>query len=336
MKMNTPALYPLFARLVGRKVLVVGGGAVAERKVRALLSAGAVVQIGAPALTRQLAAWADAGAINWYEGSFEAAWLEDVWLVLAATDSAVVNEAVRFEADKRRLWTNVVDDPELSLFHVPAVVDRSPLTIAISSGGAAPMVARRVRERIESLFDHSLGQLTALLACNRERIVAAYPDLNARRDFYDRICDDSLEGLFRQGRDEEAEALLHSHLRSPARLETKKRITLLYCPPAQPGSMTLDGLRALNLADVLVAAAGEESAPLLDLARRDAERCVLEAGAWRQPCAVASELADLLRRHRRVVVLVPSEELVAPVMAACRSIHNKDLDLERLDAGRRA
>ena len=135
-------LFPLFADIAGRTVAVVGGGDVAARKTAALLAAGARVRIGAPELHPQLAQWAAQGRISHVPGPFQEGWLDDVWLVVAATDDAAVNRQVAAAAGRRRLWVNVVDDAQLSSFHVPAIVDRSPLIVAISSGGAAPMLGR--------------------------------------------------------------------------------------------------------------------------------------------------------------------------------------------------
>src|SRR5690606_19257419 len=117
------ALFPLFADLRGRAVLVVGGGAVAERKIEALLRAGALPRVGAPKLGPALQAMASSLRIQWLQGNFSEHWLaDDIWLVIAATDDATINQAVAAAAHQRRLFANVVDDADLSAFHVPAVV----------------------------------------------------------------------------------------------------------------------------------------------------------------------------------------------------------------------
>lgn len=263
-------LFPLFADLDGRLVLVVGGGAVAARKTAALLEAGARVTVGAPAFEPGLQAMADAGRVTLRLGRFEPNWLDEAWLVVAATDDRTVNGAVRDAALAQRLWVNVVDDPELSAFQVPAVVDRAPLVIAISSGGAAPVLARRIRERIESLFDPATGTLAALAGQYREGIRQSFPDMPARRAFYDWLWEGDVAALLRQGQPAEAEAALRRALDGtpPAR---RGRLVLLGTGPGSPGQLTLDGLRVLNEADVLVHAP-DVPLELLALARRDAER----------------------------------------------------------------
>src|SRR5690606_28883789 len=170
------SLFPLFADLSDRAVLVVGGGADAARKVGALLEAGARVRVGSPALEPRLAAWRDAGRIEHLRHEFHDAWLDAVWLAIAATDDAAVNRAVARAAEARRIFANFVDEAELSSVQVPALVRRGPLAIAISSGGAAPMLARLLRERIETEVDESWGELACLLATERAAIRAARPE----------------------------------------------------------------------------------------------------------------------------------------------------------------
>jgi len=209
------ALFPLFADLHDRPVLVVGGGVVAERKVQALREAGARIHIQAPALTPALQALADAGRIGWEPGTFRAGALDGVWLVIAATDDAAVNRAVADAASRRRVLANVVDDAVLSSFHVPAVVQRGELQIAVSSGGGAPMVARHLRRQLETWLDDSWGALTALLARERRRIRARFPEPAARRRFFEQLLAGPLPRLLRQRQPEQAERLLADTLDGP-------------------------------------------------------------------------------------------------------------------------
>src|SRR5690606_6206418 len=133
-------LFPLFADLRGRTVLVVGGGAVATRKVEALLGTGARIVAGAPGLDPALAALAADGRLVHRPGRFAPDWFDDVWLAIAATSDATVNRAVAEAGEARHVWVNVVDDAALARVQLPARVERGPLQIAISSGGGAPML----------------------------------------------------------------------------------------------------------------------------------------------------------------------------------------------------
>jgi uroporphyrin-III C-methyltransferase / precorrin-2 dehydrogenase / sirohydrochlorin ferrochelatase len=170
----------------------------------------------------------------------------------------------------RRIFVNVVDDAALSSFHVPAVVDRAPLTIAISSGGEAPMLARLLRERLETLLDHSLGALATLAARLRRRIRLRHPNLAARRNFYESLFAGPVATLLRQGRPEEARRTAEQAL-AAVRVASTGSVVLVGAGPGDPGLLTLRALRALNEADVILHDR-LVSAEVLDLARRDAER----------------------------------------------------------------
>ncbi len=192
-------LYPLFADLKGRAVLVIGGGAVAERKIALLLRAGARIEVVATRLSDGLLALKRQGELAHRALVFTPAQLDGVWLAVAATDDRELNQRVAAAAAARRIWVNVVDDVALSSFQVPAIVDRSPLVIAVSSGGSAPMLARRVRERIERLLAPSLGTLAGLLDRWRARIRAARPQVDARRDWYDALLEGGVPALVEAG-----------------------------------------------------------------------------------------------------------------------------------------
>ncbi|HEY1589251.1 MAG TPA: NAD(P)-dependent oxidoreductase, partial [Rhodanobacter sp.] len=236
-------LYPLFADLSHRAVLVVGGGAVAERKIAALLGAQAQVTVNAPVLTPQLQRWVSEGRIAHRADAFQEGWLDRVWLVVAATSDRETNALVATLAGLRRIFVNVVDDATLSSFHVPAVVDRAPLMIAISSGGEAPMLARLLRERLETLLDHSLGILASLAAQLRGRIRARLPDMAARRQFYETLFAGQVAKLLRQGRPEAARQAAEQALASSSTASTGS-VVLVGAGPGDPGLLTLRALPA--------------------------------------------------------------------------------------------
>ena len=294
-------LYPLFANLAGRKVRLVGGGPVAERKARMLLQSNAAVHVGAPTLTPTLQAWANAGYLVHDAGHYQDGWLDDAWLVVAATSDRAVNARIKAIADQRRIFVNVVDDPEHSSFQVPAVVDRSPIMIAISSGGAAPVLARRLRERLESLFDHALGNLGRLAQRYRQRICTAYPDLAARREFYDWLFDGPVLEQLRDGNEPRAERLVEAKLASPQRIAIAQ-LTLIDATHIDPARLTLGGLRTLYEADA-IAYEDDKARGLLDLARRDAEHHCLSLEDMRGANTLTAALVRLSERFRNIAVL---------------------------------
>lgn len=260
--------FPLFLNLRARRVLVVGAGLVASRKIALLLSAGAQVTVVAKAAHPSVLAQADQGHITLHLCAFDAQWLQGVWLVIAATDDEALNAAVAQAASARQLWCNVVDDAARSSAQVPAIVDRAPLTIAISSGGAAPVIARRLRERIESLIEPSVGWLAALARRQRTAIRRARPELGARRRFYHWLLDGPVHGALRAARPDTAETLLEEALGTGEPAQQGK-VLLVGAGPGDPGLLTLRGLRALHEADVILHDR-LVSAEVLQLARRDA------------------------------------------------------------------
>ncbi|MFT0533074.1 siroheme synthase CysG [Castellaniella hirudinis] len=261
--------FPLFTDLHDRTVLVVGAGVVADRKIGLLLSAGARVVVGAHAAHPQVQARARAGQIILKLALFDPAWLDEAWLVIAATSDRALNQRVAQAAQARRLFCNVVDDAELSSAQVPAIVDRAPLTVAISSGGSAPVIARRLRERIETLMEPALGPLAALARRKRLAIRQARPQLHARRAFYDWLMDGPVLDALRRQRPDEAAARLDAALAHETPAPAGK-VLLVGAGPGDPGLLTLRGLRALNEADVILADR-LVSPEILALARRDAQ-----------------------------------------------------------------
>lgn len=316
--------FPMFADLRGRRVLVVGGGEVAERKVRLLREAGARValvarEISSADLTRSLGgtpapemASDDAGpSVAWVGTEFHDFHLDGVALVVAATDDAGLNERVATAARTRQLFCNVVDDAERSGFIVPAIVDRSPLVIAVSSGGVAPVLARHVRARLEALLDESTGALARLLEAWRGRIRRALPDVAARRRFYERVVEGRVAELVRSGRGGAAAEELARSLATPA-AGSRGSVVLVGAGPGDPGLLTLNAVRALQSADVILhdRLVSDE---VLALARRDASRVSVGKSA-RGHSVGQDRIHELMVEHalagRRVVRLKGGDPFV--------------------------
>lgn len=163
--------YPIFAVIEHLPCLVVGGGPVGERKVLDLLDAGADVTVVSEDLTPALATLAEQGRIHYRKEAFRPEHLEGMVLVVGATDDPEVNARVSAAAKARGIWVNIVDAPALCTFIVPAQIRRGPLTVAISTGGASPALARRLREELEALFGPEYGPYLELLRAVREKVL---------------------------------------------------------------------------------------------------------------------------------------------------------------------
>jgi len=288
--------FPLFLDLAGKPVLLVGGGEVAARKFSLLGEAGAVVTVVAPALGVALQAVLARGGITHVAREFQAADIDGQWLVVAATDDRAVNAAVASAAAAARIPCNVVDDRELSSFIMPAIIDRSPVQIAVSTGGTSPVLARLIRERLETLLDESLGTLAAFADRWRERVKAKFSELGARRRFLSWMLTGPVAAALRAGRTERADLLTQRALEKEDALP-HGHVVLVGAGPGNAGLMTLLGLRALQEADVIVHDR-LVSPEVLDLARRDAAR--FDVGKFvGGGGATQEEINELLVEHAR-------------------------------------
>ncbi|TAL78540.1 MAG: uroporphyrinogen-III C-methyltransferase [Burkholderiaceae bacterium] len=290
-------LFPLFANLDGRLVVVVGGGLVAERKVTALLKAGARVRVGARAFTTTLRQLAASEAISLSTGEFQPEWLQGAWFIIAATNNRDTNRRIAALAEEARCFINVVDDPELCTVQMPAIVDRSPLMIAVSSSGNAPVLATRVRERLEALLDESLGVLTALAGKHRHTIRRLRPGQPQRRQFYDWLLDGPVAAALRMRQPTQAEQLLERELEHDTSSPLGK-VTLVGAGPGDPGLITLKALHALNTADVILYDR-LVSTQIRALARRDAAQVSVGKTPGENHDATQKRIHSLMLHHAR-------------------------------------
>jgi len=286
--------FPLFLDLTGKPVLLVGGGEVAARKYALLEDAGARVTVVAPALGTGLSTALAAGAFTHVARVFAAADIEGMWLVVAATDDRAVNAAAAAAAHAARIPCNVVDDRELSSFIMPAIIDRSPVQIAVSTGGTSPVLARLIRERLETLLDGSLGTLAEFADRRRDAVKRKFADIGARRRFLSWLLTGPVAAALRAGRTAQAETLTRNALETEDALP-HGHVVLVGAGPGNAGLMTLQGLRALQEADVIVHDR-LVSPEVLELARRDAAR--FDVGKFvGGGGATQDEINDLLVEH---------------------------------------
>ena len=259
---------PLFAHLRDQPCLVVGGGAVAARKARALLRAGALVTVRSPILGDDIKTLAANRELSVEAAPFNRDIVEGYVLVIAATDDTKINRQVASAARARATLCNVVDDGANSSVIMPAIVDRSPVQIAISTGGHSPVLARRLKAQIEALVPARLGALAAKLGSWRWRVKQAFPDNTARRQFWEQLLDSDLLAPILDGSDT-GDTILNEAIKD----ETNGKRGMAYLIGAGPGDpelLTLKGRRILADADVILYDRLVGDA-VLDYARRDAE-----------------------------------------------------------------
>lgn len=312
---------PIFLDVLNKRCALVGGGEIAARKLAWLRSAGAQVRIIAPEATAELHAEirsaldsSSPAAVTHLQARFAPAHLDGCELVVSATDDAAVNAAVAEAARARNLPVNVVDDPDKCSFIVPAVIDREPMTIAVSSSGTSPVLARWVRSRIESLIPDAIGRIAAFFGRKRTAVQNRLPEIGQRRRFWEAQLETRLPELIAQGRTDEADTLFHNNLVSATEQDALStgRVYLIGAGPGDPDLLTFRALQRLQQADVIVYDRLVSPA-VVDLARRDAER--MYVGKCRDAHSVPQEeisqrLVDLAREGKIVARLKGGDPFV--------------------------
>jgi uroporphyrin-III C-methyltransferase/precorrin-2 dehydrogenase/sirohydrochlorin ferrochelatase len=292
--------FPVFLDLKRRPVLLVGGGELALRKLRLLRKAGAEVTVVAPRILPEI----EASAAALRHRGFVDGDVNGQSIIFAATGIEAVDDRVAEAARWANLPVNVVDRPAASSFIVPAIVERDPIVVAISSGGAAPVLARRLREAIERLLPARLGRLASFANSFRGAVRGLLPDATARRRFWERFFEGPVAESVLAGEEGRAREAMLTLVNTPA---SEKReggiVQLIGTGPGDSDLLTLRALQVMQRADVAVHDRGI-GASILDLLRRDAERIDVEGLA--QP-AINELLAQLAGAGKRVVRLAAGD-----------------------------
>ncbi len=258
---------PVFMDVKGRQCLVVGGGEVAKRKVGVLLEAGAKVLVVAPQIDPVLS---EQEGVRSIVARFDAQHLEGVMLVIAATSDRSVNAEASRLARERSIPVNVVDDPELCSFIMPAIMDRSPLMVAFSSGGASPVLTRMMRGKLESLIPQNFSRLAAFAERFREQVKLRVTNPAKRRIFWENALDGVVAEKVLTGDESGAESMLEQMLAKEDNI-VRGEVYLVGAGPGDPDLLTFRALRLMQKADVVVYD-NLVSKPIVDMTRRDAER----------------------------------------------------------------
>jgi len=328
--MNT---FPLFFKLEDRKVLIVGGGEVALRKADLLSRAGACITILAPDISHELQALLTNDKHQFIYENYNKTYMSGARVIIAATDNETLNHQIYADATELNIPVNVVDTPHLCDFIFPAIIDRNPIVIGISSNGKAPVLARLLRARLETLIPQGYGKLAKLAGEFRSEVKAKIPTLTGRRQFWERAFEGQVSQLMFAGNETEATAQLQADLDSTAAISKKSddanavretdtiaatlsdeseknlpavgEVYIVGAGPGDPELLTFKALRLMQQADVVFYDA-LVSPQVLDLCRRDADKVFV--GKKRSNHTVAQlGINELLVNHakqgRRVVRL---------------------------------
>ncbi len=297
--------FPVFLDLKKRTCLLVGGGDVATRKGRLLSKAGAVLRVVAPEISAELRELVAEHNGEIFAREYQTSDLENCVIAIAATDNEPLNEKISLDAKARFLPVNVVDNPALCTYITPAIIDRSPLVIAISSGGEAPVLARLIRAKLETLIPANYGKLAIIAKNWRERVKARFDNGDSRRRFWEKILQGPAAELVLNGQEASAEKIIEIEINKNDDSLTQGEVYLVGGGPGDPELLTLRALRLMQQADVVLYDR-LVSDGVMELVRRDAER--IYVGKRRSEHAMQQEninqlLVDLAKQGKRVLRL---------------------------------
>lgn len=319
---------PLFFSLKEKPCLLVGGGDVALRKARLLLAAGAKLHVVAPCIKPELRSLLLAAGASFSEEPFHETQLGPCFLVVAATNDQRLNEEISQKAHQLAKPVNVVDQPQLCSFIFPAIIDRSPLLIAVSSSGQSPVLARMLRARIESMIPAAFGKLASLLGRYRQQARLHLPDTRQRMRFWERILQGRVAELVFAGNPDSAEQELVELLQQSADELLAGELFVIGVGPGDPDLLTFRALRLMQSVDVVVYDRDVPQA-VVNLCRRDAEQVLVDNGtaADKQSHELAGRLVRMVHEGNRVARL----RLGDPLLDLSDSVELEQLLADQLD-----
>ncbi|MDH5600622.1 MAG: siroheme synthase CysG [Gammaproteobacteria bacterium] len=282
---------PIFMNVKGEDCMVIGGGNIASRKVFMLLRAGATVTVVSPELCQELTVRKESNEIVHISRKFEDQDLNSSKIVIAATNDKAVNSHISALSKLRGIPVNVVDAPELCSFIVPSIIDRNPVQIAISTGGASPVLARLLRSRLETFIPAAYGRLAKLVESYREKVKSKFSSSAEIRTFWEQILEGPVADTLIAGKDSAARELLETAVENAAAPAERGEVYLVGAGPGDPDLLTFRALRLMQQADVVVYDR-LVSKGVMDLVRRDAE-CIY-AGKERNKHAIPQENINAL------------------------------------------
>ncbi len=297
--------FPVFLNLKDRQCLVIGGGSVASRKVTNLLKAGARVVVISPDISDSLSQLGTDKKITVIQRTFQQADIVMAFLVVAATNDKALNAKIAEQANNANTMVNVADDATLCSFIFPSVLDRSPVTIAVSTGGASPVLARQLRMKLETMIPSACGRLAGITEEYREKVKAHFPQQEQRKMFWENALKGTFAELVYAGQEASARKLLDDTLEQDQEENPMGEVYLVGAGPGDPDLLTFKAVRLMQQADVMVYDR-LVSKPILDMANRNAER--LYVGKEKDNHAVPQDkindlLVELALQGKRVLRL---------------------------------
>lgn len=305
--------FPLFHNLQGRSCLIVGGGTIATRRAAALLGAGARVDVIAPQISEALQQTVGRSGGQLISQVFAPELVQREYLfILAATDQPAVNQLVCAFAASKGIAVNVVDDRLRCDFIFPSVLDRDPLTIAVSSNGSSPLLSRLLRQQLDKLVPAAYGELASFVGRHRQEVRRVIPDTDTRISFWEHVLQGAIAEAIFAGKDSEATYLLDEALKNPQAFNRRGEVYLIGAGPGDPELLTLRAWRLLQQADVVLYDR-LVSEPIMALLPADTERVYVgkqRANHSLPQGGINQLLVDYARQGKRVARLKGGDPFV--------------------------
>jgi len=309
--------FPIFLNAKNIDAMVVGGGDVAARKIELLLKSTKQISIMSAELSPSVKALIDKHQLTWLAHQYQPGFLTDKNLVIAATDKSEVNEAVYQEACQLKLLINVVDQPELCSYITPAIIDRSPMIIALSSSGSAPILIRMLREQIEKVLPNNYGLLADFSLKFRDHVKARIKGIRNRRTFWENTLRGAIGQQILSGDTVSAEQQLITSLKTQVAAPVGE-IVFIHSQNGDPDNLTLKAHRELQFADA-VFYDEEVNFDLIEYVRRDADK---------YPQSIAS---SILINYQHAIELAESGQKVIYFLAGCEPLpENEALSMSKV------
>jgi len=296
--------FPVFLDARNISAMVVGGGEVATRKIELLLKSTTNITVMSESVCASVERLVNLNQLTWLQHNYQAGHLVDINLVIAATDNMSINKAIYQEATPLNILTNVVDQPELCTYITPAIIDRSPMIIALSSSGSSPILSRMLREQIEKTLPQAYGKLADFSHKFRDHVKVRVKGLRNRRSFWESTLRGPIGHAVLDGKQQQAEQQLIASIKQEIAPPCGE-IIFIHTKDGNPDNLTLSAHRAMQFADA-VFYDDEVNVELIEYARRDAEKL---------PQAISSGILinyqhaiELAKQGQKVIYLLAGNE----------------------------
>jgi len=296
--------FPVFLDARNISAMVVGGGEVATRKIELLLKSTTNITVMSESVCASVERLVNLNQLTWLQHNYQAGHLVDINLVIAATDNMSINKAIYQEATPLNILINVVDQPELCTYITPAIIDRSPMIIALSSSGSSPILIRMLREQIEKTLPQAYGKLADFSHKFRDHVKVRVKGLRNRRSFWESTLRGPIGHAVLDGKQQQAEQQLIASIKQEIAPPCGE-IIFIHTKDGNPDNLTLSAHRAMQFADA-VFYDDEVNVELIEYARRDAEKL---------PQAISSGILinyqhaiELAKQGQKVIYLLAGNE----------------------------